>query len=426
LSQDSQSFIFSVLVHSAAIVVLSAGLMDNPPIIEPAGPTKDSIRLVEMHMPDMKKTVADKTSDLVPPILNTSSAGKRQAQPQADSPSQAAFRKSPALRTLIQPNLAKLEIPQDLMVPSLLVWSPENPSTKEVVLQPPQVNLATHTVSSIARPNEEKLLSDVAVTSSALSTNSTPVLPSNTSPIVIRGPQPAQHAPETASMTTKPPAGTTVLSVSDLQMKDGTVVLPRVNEVASAEATKTPGLMGGSSQSPATGSSQVVTKDGSGTGTGTGLSTSRIMPPKDGKFGLVVIGASPQDDYPEAAGVWNGRLVYTVYLHVGTAKSWILQFAQPRTEEIGATGTASSLQSPWPTDMVVPNLGAGAINADALLVHGFLNKTGRFQDLAVVFPAQCAMAKFLLNALEQWEFRPAAANGVATAIEVLLIIPQQD
>jgi hypothetical protein len=55
-----------------------------------------------------------------------------------------------------------------------------------------------------------------------------------------------------------------------------------------------------------------------------------------------------------------------------------------------------------------------------------LNKEGRFEDLAVVFPTQFAMTSFVLNALKQWEFRPAVANGLATAIEVLLIIPEQN
>jgi hypothetical protein len=59
------------------------------------------------------------------------------------------------------------------------------------------------------------------------------------------------------------------------------------------------------------------------------------------------------------------------------------------------------------------------------MVHGFVNAAGRFEQLAVVFPTELAEAKFLLRALQQWQFRPAMQNGQATTVEVLLIIPDQ-
>ena len=59
------------------------------------------------------------------------------------------------------------------------------------------------------------------------------------------------------------------------------------------------------------------------------------------------------------------------------------------------------------------------------MVHGFVNLSGRFERLAVVFPNEFAKAKFLLNALQQWQFRPAKANGQIAAVEVLLIIPEE-
>ena len=72
-----------------------------------------------------------------------------------------------------------------------------------------------------------------------------------------------------------------------------------------------------------------------------------------------------------------------------------------------------------------PNLSADEVNADALMIHGFLNEAGRFEALAVVFPPKFAQEQFLLDSLKQWQFRPATQNGRDTRVEVLLIIPEE-
>jgi hypothetical protein len=59
------------------------------------------------------------------------------------------------------------------------------------------------------------------------------------------------------------------------------------------------------------------------------------------------------------------------------------------------------------------------------MVHGFVNQAGLFESLAVSFPPEFAEKQFVLDALKQWQFRPAAQDGHATSVEVLLIIPEQ-
>jgi hypothetical protein len=56
-----------------------------------------------------------------------------------------------------------------------------------------------------------------------------------------------------------------------------------------------------------------------------GESITHIALPKNGKFGVVIVGSEPVEEYPEAHAAWAGRLAYSVYLHVGLAKNWILQ-----------------------------------------------------------------------------------------------------
>jgi hypothetical protein len=73
---------------------------------------------------------------------------------------------------------------------------------------------------------------------------------------------------------------------------------------------------------------------------------------------------------------------------------------------------------------VRPNLAPGSIDADALLVRGFVNQSGRFEDLGIVFPQPFSSAQFVLTALQQWQFRPATQDGQPVRVEVLLIIPE--
>jgi hypothetical protein len=151
----------------------------------------------------------------------------------------------------------------------------------------------------------------------------------------------------------------------------------------------------------------------------------RIDLPKDGHFGVVVVGSSPTEEYPEASGVWADRLAYTVYLHVGLAKSWILQYCLPRAAEAAAAGNVTRPDAPWPYVVVRPHLAESDTNGDAIMVHGLINAKGQFEQLAVVFPQQFPQAQFVLSALQQWQFRPAAQNGQLTTVEVLLIIPRE-
>jgi hypothetical protein len=153
------------------------------------------------------------------------------------------------------------------------------------------------------------------------------------------------------------------------------------------------------------------------------LSTTNIKTPMDGKFGSIIIGNSIQDQYPETSGVWNGRMAYTVYLHVGLSRNWVLQYSLPKSE--APQPAASALEAPWPYNIVRPNLDPGSVDADALMIHGFVNQSGRFETLSIVFPQTFPQAQFVLAALEKWQFRPAMQQGQTAKVEVLLIIPEQ-
>jgi hypothetical protein len=105
------------------------------------------------------------------------------------------------------------------------------------------------------------------------------------------------------------------------------------------------------------------------------------------------------------------------------AKSWILQYSVPRSVDSANAGSAR-LEAPWPFYIVRPNLDLSQADADAIMVHGFVNETGHFEGLEVVFPVGFAQEQLVLSSLRQWQFRPGTQNGQIAKLEVLVIIPE--
>jgi hypothetical protein len=373
----------------------------------------------------------------------------------------------PGPQTLLQPDLDKHVNMEDTPVPTVVIWSPKKIVVKSLVAPLPEKPTASDVRPASDPPNEEVNLADMSVSTTTLAAQTHAILPSTTSPVVVHGPDVVQLPPVTTSVSTAQPTPTAVMSLSDLRMKDGIVTLPPVNETA---AVSSPGALapGPTVDSLHTGNGNPASKaDGMGAGQGAGNpgdthgasgkpseaksnpgegahadsgsgqgtkpgsgsgdqpSTAQITLPRGGQFGAVIVGASLEEMYPEAAKVWSGRLAYTVYLHVGLAKSWILQYSLPRAVDAASGGTSTHLEAPWPYNIVRPNLPADTINADALMVHGFVNQVGRFELLAVSFPPEFAQTQFVLDALRQWQFRPATQNGHVEKVEVLLIIPEE-
>jgi len=340
------------------------------------------------------------------------------------------------------------------------MWSPENSPSKTITPPPPQETAVADVRPSIIKPNREPELADLNISATRFPSQ-TPTMPSSTSPLVVRGSDPVKQVPETAAAQLQQPTPARVLSLSDVQSQ-GPVVIPLANQGAKGNtstfiiAAHAENASGNGSGNPAAkqngtgkgdgpGAQQSKVDTGSGTGAGsqTGAksgadqgSTSgaiigdeasvvHITLPKDGKFGVVVVGSSLEEQYPEIVGIWSSRLVYTVYLHVGMGKNWILQYSVPRSAEAVASGSIARPEAPWPYDILRPRLAAEDFTSEAIMVHGFVNLAGQFEKLALVFPTQFAQTKFLLDALKRWQFRPAGQNGQPAAVEVLLIIPEE-
>jgi hypothetical protein len=461
-AQGLSSFAISLIVHGALVGFVPFWMIHSPHIREHILPERYTVRHLEMNIQAPVQRAGGKAIPYPHPApadpKNSSEGGS--AVPPSPMARQLAHLQVGA-QTLVQPDIpTKVKLDQEIPVPAVVLWTPGPPPAKTIVAPQPQEATASDVQPSPVAPNQEKKLADTAVSASAVESKLPVLPPSTTSPVVAPNQKLAQKAPETSSNSAEKPTPTAVLSLSTLKMAQGTVMLPPVNETASANAPGV-GAPGQSKPSPSahgnkpsgsaagTGSGQAPGKDEAKKPSGStqeaqnnqsashsqsqktaiepesGAPSTTIRLPKDGHFGVVVVGSSLEESYPQTAGFWSGRLAYTVYLHVGMAKSWILQYSLPRTVDAEASGSSIRPDAPWPFTIVRPDLSPDDIDADVLMVHGLINKAGQFEALSVVFPPHFAKEGSVLSALRKWEFRPAKQNGQLIDVEVLLIAPEE-
>jgi hypothetical protein len=460
----------SMVLHTFVIAVVWFGFAYMPPFAR-VSTAHFHVRELDLNMPEDAR--------VSPPRIPYPAAAPGAHAPASEGkpkPSDPALREvaqaTPGPQTLIQPDVENpVKLPDQIPVPQVVIWTPSSVPVKKVVPPTPQKPASSDVKPSVERPNEEITLADVDIASSFHPTPRPIVTASTTSPVTVHVPQQVLRPPVTSSQSAAQPTPASILSLSNLRMKEGMATLPPVNEsvVVSGPGTLAgqgkdapssgkdnssakPG-QGGSSQGPAgnpnnrgSGAGQGLayrvsgpgiaapsskpqgpeTENGNGPDSlaGDRLSTTAISVPKDGHFNSIIVGNSLDDQYPEMAGVWNGRTAYTVYLHVGLSHSWVLQYSLPRTIDASQGGAVAHLDAPWPYDIVRPNLDSGSIDADALMVHGFVNQSGHFETLSIVFPQAFPQAQFVIAALEKWQFRPAMQGGQIAKVEILLIIPE--
>jgi hypothetical protein len=456
-SQGPTSLVGSIVIHviAAAVVWFSFGY--KPPVARVVE-AHYTLRELDLLMPPEHQAQA---APRIPyPKSHTSATAPAGRTEQSRSLPRPVNQVQPGPQTLIQADLLNpVKLPQPIPVPQVVIWSPSKTTAKHIVPPLPEKPTAADVIPVLDRPNQELTLADVNIASSNLPSFKSPVAPSTTSPITVQVPAQVQLPPASASQQSAPPTPAAVLSLSDLRLKDGTAALPPVNEsqASTAQGALSPGQgknpsaeggkgapaakpgLGGAGQGPAGVANHSASGSGSGkpetsssmseaeTGSdGTGRATTTpIGLPKDGHFGSVIVNDAIEQQFPELEGAWTNRIAYTAYLHVGLPKSWIMQYSLPRNAEAAAGGTTSRLEAPWPYNIVRPNLAPGTVDADALMIRGFVDESGRFQGLTIVFPQPFSSAQFVLAALQQWQFRPAQQNGQAAKVEVLLIIPEE-
>lgn len=454
--QKISSVLVSVVVHLVTIALVSIGVYEAK-IGAPIPTTRFEVRRLDLEIPrDALRSKANQVEYQAP--SKAANAPTPGGNPKLHAPALREVAKAePGPQTLVQPDVHNpVVVKKPVPVPSLAIWQPVKVEVQKIVAPLPQQQVAMQTNPLMNPPNHALAVRDVEISPSDLSNEKVPILASTTTPLALQGRTLPQPAPMTASRSSSQPTPATVVSLSNLSMMNGTVVLPPINETASSARRgivsagegegknntkegngKGEGSGHGSGAGPKAGEGTTASTggrgsnpgegEGSGSVSGTGsLTVAQITLPKEGRFGAVVVGNSLAGEFPEIGDTWSNRVAYTVYLHVGMDKSWIMQYALPRMAEAHTSGQVTQVDAPWPYSIVRPNLAAGSINGDALMIHGYVNKLGRFEELSIAFPPDFSEGKFVLNALQQWEFRPAKQNGLAAKVEILLIIPEQE
>jgi hypothetical protein len=448
----------SILVHGAVVSLLFYGLIHTPQISDPARPERYTMRRIELHAKE----------PAVPPSRanpgRRQSAQSRAAALQPDS--QLAERPSAswqipqfaaAPQTLVQPDLPpNLALAKETPIPTVVIWTPNHDPVKTIVPPLPQKAAGADVKPSLDAPNDELNLADLSVASASLAEALLSLVPSTTSPVSIQEPDSLQMAPAMTSESSAQPTPAAAMSLSDLHMPQGTVTLPPANETApnTSPTTPAPGRPVDSSQTGVeyhnSRSGDVAAAESAGdqlavavnpagadvpseshskttpeAGRRDRFAVNHITLPKSGQFGVVVLGSSLDEQYPELLQIWGDRIAYTVYLQIGQSRNWTLQYSLPRGAETAMEASVTPLEALWPYEIVRPHVIPALLDADAMVLHGLVNRAGRFESLAIVYLARPPQGTLVLNSLAQWQFRPAAQNGIATAVEVVLVIPNE-
>jgi hypothetical protein len=378
---------------------------------------------------------------------------------------------------IVQPDVPPdIVLKQDLPLPNIVVWTPpELPRFRRRFVAPPPRQTTPKAVAQniapapeLQRPNNELNVADLKIAALPAAQNPRmPVTSATTAPIKIPNPETSNQMPQIIVPDPNLAQSGALIALSDSPIRaSGMIIVPPANQTPGSFGSAHPGHGdGGGSQQSGNGASKAGGNSGSGNnsagagatgaaaangqagsgagnglsallgnGAGVGLSDGlgannlpgliRITLPKDGKYGVVVSGSSQAVPYPESVGALSGKMVYTVYLNVGLRKKWILQYCL--TKEAASSiprGSSTAVDAPWPFTIFRPS--HMEQSGDYVIVHGQIDKEGRFDQLALVFPDQFDQKDLLMSALKIWAFRPASRDSVATAVEILLIIPAQ-
>jgi hypothetical protein len=407
--------------------------------------------------PGVAMTVNDLPAPVAPPVAPPVKTPRvaRQFEP-------PAVKRPPSNQTLVQ-----LDVPADVVplpnipLPTAVFWSQPNQKRLPIArLAAPPAKLPTPVRNPPARPtidapNAELAAADVQLASAIVNNRpALPQFPGVTAPVRTPG-DPGDQLPQTPLPPSNEQKSPNLVSLPETPvLAREVIIIPPANQVAPASAagggaggsgaggsvagsggTAAPGAK--AATAPAAGSSQPnAAPNGSGQSAssqiGPGVSDflaslKRIVLPKDGKFGAVVMGSSATGPYSEAQGALSGKILYTVYLRVGLRKNWIMQFGVPKAVErvTAAKGSTTELEAPWPQLILTP-ANATLLDHDYIILRGVLNTKGKFEQLQMIAPRDYPGRELLIATLEIWEFRPAKKDGEDTAVEVLLIIPRQE
>ncbi|MBZ5596147.1 MAG: hypothetical protein LAP39_28210 [Acidobacteriia bacterium] len=436
----------------------------NEPPAPPADQEKNTTR-VAIRRKDLRKST-EEAKALEPPALP---APKPEASPFsniAKLPELAKVEpkkfelpdipvKNTATQTILQAEMPPAIPAQiDKKLPQLVFWDaqakrpdrPIVPGNRKLRLETPRLA----STPLLEAPNLALATSDLRMAPSPVPLHAAlPVPPGTTMPLRMLDPADSPSGPSSIDPLTGEPVQLLALSPNPAPLSDALkgLFIPPGNQLARLPgASALLGFRGpGGSGSSANGGGGA---DGAGNGGKSGAGGSgdglfgilnppglkgtplRIIHPNNGVFDIVVVQNSSSETFPDAAAALSGRPIYTVYLQVGSSKEWVLQFCVPETAGPIQTGGLVKLGKPAPIGAPYPMVTVRPPEdwqhgSEYLLVHGFLDESGRFRDLRILPSHEPTLptTSALLDYLAFWEFRPAVRDGRPVKVEVILAVP---
>jgi hypothetical protein len=153
--------------------------------------------------------------------------------------------------------------------------------------------------------------------------------------------------------------------------------------------------------------------------------------PSTGSFDVVIVQRSAGSIIPEAGPFLTGWPVQTVFLALGTAKDWVMQYCLPASASaapaaqsgmVVSLGKPAKIEAPFIQLALLPppKIANGKLPA---LFYGTLGADGRFRRLRPIAAPDYESRADLLPYIEQWQFRPAKWDGANAEVEVVLLVP---
>lgn len=466
---SASSFLLSLCVHGMALTGL--WLLGTASVAQPLRPAPREDRSTTIHIGDRLYFVAripeyraQKIALRTEPKPAPRKAARQSAAPvEAPPPAIPAPARAfipPAVRenfvsdtTLIQPLSPPDLVPQVKPLPSFEVWTGElqQPKLPKPFVAPGRRIQTPVSAEPLSAPPDLQL---VHADPAPASMRANLVLPPTPAPLL----DPIPPTPVQQAMPSKVGDPVQILSLNPHPVPPAdTLEIPPGNVAARSEGSSTgtgsrstassPAAPAANSATPssatagseAAGKTSTATADVKVSGAAAGAGPAKkgpnesartvILHPPTGSFDAIVVQSSPTDQFPESKDLLTGRPVYTVYISVGSAKDWTFYFCVPG-EKSSTPGSAkvvelsagTPIQAPYPTRLVRPAVAIPAYY-NYVLVHGFVNATGHFENLRVVRPVRPDADQEILGSLSGWEFRPAARDGVRIGVEFLLAIP---
>ena len=484
VNRGPSSFAVSLLIHGAVFSSAIYLFHPRPRILEGIALDHEPVRIVNLNAPPVPPPPFPQFNAPAAPSPQPADHSAQSDAPASSAAlAHVQAQSAPAPQTLINPNTPpRVLLKQETPLPLVVLWSPEPAPVREVVPPPAQEPTAANAKPSLSPPNHEPDLADIQISSAPGATDKLTLPPTSSAPLVVLRPAKEQQVPETSAVSEAQPTPAAVISISNLKLNSGKAILPPANQTAVSPVTDSLHSGHAASGSAAEGANPDARNSNSGAGknpsdrsqanakgdsqkpsdqkpgdaasaaSATNPSASPAAPahrgpvqpapgtvsntaiepvndptvahislPADGHYGAVVVGSSLTEAFPEAEGIMTTRLAYTVYLQVGLARNWILQYALAASADRGSNSIRPD--APWPYEIFRPTIKVDDVGSDAILIHGQINTAGHFEQMNVVYPPQFAQSRLVLDALAKWQFRPAMQKGLSAPVEVLLIIP---